>query len=378
MRVALLTNIVPPYRLPVFRSLAETPGWQLRVFANAETESDRSWEVDSGGLDIEVVRSISRVRAGRTLHVPLGLLGALFRFGPDVVVSGELGARSLQAAAYCRLLRVPLVLWHYPTFVRSDEVGAVRRALGRWLLGRARTVVGMGREARFTLRSWGVAGARIFDAPNAHDRETFEKALARLELDAVSRDLHAGLGCRPRIALVAGRLFPMKGVEPLLEAWDLVPSELRRDWTLLFVGSGPLAERVHQARDTHLPGEIVHVPAVQPGDLVELYAAADFLVFPSLADPWGLVVNEAMACGTPVLCSTRAGCAEDLLLPGENGWLADPTDSATFARTLAGAMSCGRRRALGEHARRTVSRFTPEAMADGFRRAIRNALEEED
>ena len=80
MRVALLTNILPPYRVPVFRALAATPGWQLRVLLNARSEFDRSWEVNPDGLDLEIVKSVSLVRGGRTLHIPLGLLGALRRF----------------------------------------------------------------------------------------------------------------------------------------------------------------------------------------------------------------------------------------------------------------------------------------------------------
>jgi glycosyltransferase involved in cell wall biosynthesis len=374
MRVAMLTNILPPYRVPVFRALARTPGWQLRVLLNARSEFDRSWEVDPGGLDLEIVRSVSFVRGERTLHVPLGLFGALRRFGPDVVVSGELGARTLLAWLYCALFGISLVSWFEATRLRAAEAGPLRVALGRFLLSRARSVIGPGREARLVLRGWSVEDARIFDAPNAHDHEAFTKALAALDRDAVHRDLRAGLGCRARIALVVGRLFPIKGIEPLLDAWDRLPSQLRSDWTLLFLGSGPLAPRLERARDTHRPGEIVNVPAVQPGEVIDFYAAADLLVFPSLGDAWGFAVNEAMACGLPVLCSTRAGCAEDLVRPGENGWLGDPLDEDAFSSALLEALTSGRRQRLGERARETAERFTPEVMADGMRRALRHAL----
>jgi glycosyltransferase involved in cell wall biosynthesis len=218
-----------------------------------------------------------------------------------------------------------------------------------------------------------VPDARIFDAPNAHDVETLEKALAALDREPAARMLRAGLATRPRIALVMGRLFPVKGILPLLAAWPRVPSALRRDWTLLFVGGGPLAREVARARAAALPGEIVHVPELQPRELAPFYAAADLLVFPSLGDVWGFAVAEAMACGLPVLCSTRAGCAEELVAPGETGWLADPLDEAAFAAALTEALSCGQRQALGERARARVAPFTPEATAAGLRRAILGA-----
>jgi glycosyltransferase involved in cell wall biosynthesis len=330
--------------------------------------------VDPGGLDLEIVRGVSWVRGGRTLHLPLGLFGALRRFGPGVVVSGELGARTLLAWLYCALFRIPLVIWIETTRLLSATADPLRVALARFLLSRARAAIGPGREARLVLRGWGVEDARIFDAPNSHDHDGFAKALAALDLEAVQRDLRAGLGCRARIALVVGRLVPSKGIAELLDAWDRLPSRLRSDWTLLFLGSGPLASRVEQARDTHRPGEIVRVPAVQPREVIDFYSAADLLLFPSLEDPWGLVVNEAMACGLPVLCSPRAGCAKDLIQPGENGWLADPLDEDAFSSALLEALTSGRRQRLGERARETVRSFTPEAMAEGMRSALRHAL----
>ena len=165
--------------------------------------------------------------------------------------------------------------------------------------------------------------------------------------------------------------FPIKGVAPLLEAWDLLSPELRRDWTLLFVGDGPLEAEVAAARANHAPGEILRLPAVQPEELVELYAAADLLVLPSLGDVWGLVVNEAMACGLPVLCSPLAGAAADLVTPGETGWIADPRDVYALAAGLREALTCGTRRRLGAAARRRVEAFHPEAQAEGFRAALR-------
>lgn len=370
MRVALLTNILAPYRVPVFRTLAATPAWQLRVFVNAQSESDRCWKVDPGPLDVELVRSVSFVRGGRTLHVPLALFGALRRFGPDVVVSVELGARTLLAALYCSLASVPLVIWSYPTRVTAAATPRWRRALAGILLGRARAVIGMGRQARDVLSAWGVDGGRLFDAPNAHDHEACLKALASAEPAAREHSLRAALRCRARIALAVGRLVPSKGIVQLLDAWDRLPTDLRSDWTLLVLGSGPLEAVVKRARDAHPPGAIAHVPAVQPLEVLDFYRSADLLLFPSLADPWGLVVNEAMACGLPVLCSRLAGCADDLLRPGENGWLCDPADPDDLLDALRAALTCGHRRKLGAAARETAERFRPEVMAEGMRRAV--------
>jgi glycosyltransferase involved in cell wall biosynthesis len=377
MRVALVTNIVSPYRAPVFRRLAETPGWRLRIFTSAETEFDRSWNVDSGGLDVVRVRGASLVRRGRTLHLPLALPLALRRFRPELVVSGELGPRSWLALLYCIVARVPLVLWTYPSRTGGQRAQGWQLRLRQALLRRARAVIGMGTQAREALTAWGVPDGAIHDAPNAHDAEGLHKLLARVDPEAARRGLRAGLGCRDRIALYVGRLIETKGVAPLLDVWEDLAPGLRSGWTLLLLGSGPLEEHVRHAVRTHERGEIVHLRAVPESEVAAFYAGADLLVLPSLEETWGVVANEAMACGLPVCGSRLAGCADDLLLEGETGWVFDPRLAHDFTAALLRALDCPDRERLGAQARRHAARFGPDAMADGMRRAIAAAAERE-
>lgn len=376
MRVALATNFVPPYRVPVLRRLAGTPGFELRIFTDAITEFDRSWSVDTGGLDVVRTRGLSWVRRGRTLHVPLGLPLALARFRPDVVVSGELGARSWLALAYCAMARVPLVVWAYPTRAESQRARGLRARLRRELLRRARAVIGMGTQAREALVALGARPDAVHDAPNAHDAEGLRKALAGVDPERARLLLRAGLGCHERVALYAGRLIAPKGVVELLDAWDELAPGLRDEWTLLVLGSGPLEERVRHAARTHRRGEIVHVRAVEAPEVAAFYAGADLLVLPGVLERWGLVANEAMASGLPVCCSRLAGCADDLVREGETGFAFDPRVPEDFAAGLRRALTHPDLERLGRSAARHAARFGPEAMADGMRRAILAAVRE--
>jgi glycosyltransferase involved in cell wall biosynthesis len=365
--------------VPVFRALAATPGWRLRVFLSSGSACP-----ENPGFDVEVVKGVSFERRiasrGRgsapqivTTHLPWGLPGALLRFQPDVVISGELGWRTLLALVLCRLLGAQLVIWSYHSKSSVTSAGIALRVVRRWLLASAAAVIGMGRQARAALEALGVAPARIFDAPNAHDHDAFLEARASVDPDAVRRMLAEGFGCRDKIALVAGRLVPVKGVAPLLGAWERLPEKIRDEWTLLFVGSGLLASMIEEASVAEPDGAIVHVPEVESLQQVDYYAASRLLIFASLADTWGLVVNEAFACGLPVLCSRHAGCADDLLRPGENGWLFDPTEPAEFVSALREALTTPDLERLARGARDTAERFRPEAMAAGFRRAVEHA-----
>ncbi len=112
LRVALLTNFIPPYRLPVFRELARRVG-SLRIFLSTTMEGDRLWQPDFGGLDVRVQRTYTRRSGGpqeapqetKDTHFPLDTIAVLTRFRPDVVISGELGFRTLSAALYCAMHR---------------------------------------------------------------------------------------------------------------------------------------------------------------------------------------------------------------------------------------------------------------------------------
>ena len=194
MRVALVTNILPGYRVPVFRALAATPGWQLRVVLSAGSEQPANH-----GLDVEIVKGFTFERRiesrGRgaaaqlvTAHLPWGLPGALLRFQPDVVISAELGWRTLLALALCRLLGARLVIWSYHSKTSVTSAGRVLRVVRRWLLASAAAVIGMGRQARDALEAMGVEPARIFDAP--HEVKIDERLVAAGEIVALAPGPH--------------------------------------------------------------------------------------------------------------------------------------------------------------------------------------------
>jgi glycosyltransferase involved in cell wall biosynthesis len=122
------------------------------------------------------------------------------------------------------------------------------------------------------------------------------------------------------------------------------------------------------------PGEIALLPALPAHDMPAVHAAADLHVFASLGDTWGVVVNEALACGVPVLCSRLAACADDLIEPGENGWLFDPTDTPGTVEALRIALESDALGRMGERARDTAKRFGPDTMAAGMRRAVDYAV----
>jgi glycosyltransferase involved in cell wall biosynthesis len=143
---------------------------------------------------------------------------------------------------------------------------------------------------------------------------------------------------------------------------------------LVFAGDGASREELAQRAKRLSPGTVCFSGFAQREDLAGLYALAECLVLPTHSDPWGLVVNEAMACGLPIIVSSVAGCSADLVDDGWNGYVVPPRDSGK----LGVAINCVVRRAearqrMSAHSLERIRRNSPEACAEGLAAAAISA-----
>jgi glycosyltransferase involved in cell wall biosynthesis len=360
-KVVVLTNFIAPYRLPVLEALAERVG-DLRVWLSTPMEANRSWRPQWGRLQVEVQRSVTiehpsrhphGYREWQIVHLPYDTLPRLRRARPDIVMSGELGARTAQAALYCLLSSTPLVVWVAVSESSEKGRGLVRRLLRRVLLPRADVVIVNGQSGQRYVRTLGVRSGRIVTVPYTSRPGHIaipEKPVRRV----------------PRHLLYVGQLIERKGIVPFVAAlgrWGRRhPYE---QVTLEIVGEGP--DSAHLAA-LGLPDNVAlrcsgHLPYER---MAEAYAKASLLAFPTLADEWGVVVNEAMAAGLPVLGSIYSQAVEELVEDGVSGWVFRPDDpeevDAVLDRVLRlGAADLAR---MGTAAREAVRFLTPEFAAD--------------
>ena len=133
--------------------------------------------------------------------------------------------------------------------------------------------------------------------------------------------------------ICVGRLVPKKNVQNLLNAWKFVEDNNRSN-TLVILGDGPLLKDL-KAFAQSIGLQKVTFLGVVPNDKIPQYLyEADAFIAPSLYESWGLVVNEAMAAGLPVLLSDKINAAHTLLKDGVNGYIFDPADEAAMQQKL--------------------------------------------
>ena len=173
-----------------------------------------------------------------------------------------------------------------------------------------------------------------------------------------------------RYFLNVGRLIRAKGVFDLLEAYANLDEETRAAVGLVFVGEGDARGELIKRASSIRPGTVKFSGFVQKDQLAEFYALADALVFPTHSDPWGLVVNEAMACSLPVIASNVAGCVSDLIEDGWNGFVVPVSDLRKISSSMELlAEGDDLRRQMGERSLQRIQEYSPDACAAGIAKA---------
>ena len=329
MKLALLTNMIAPYRLPLYSALADQ--YDLLLLHGGKEANRDSWNGLEGALpNARVVRAWGwqfrhekringEVFDEKFIHVTPGFIWHLFRFRPDAIISSEMGFRSMIALAYGTIFRKPVWICWEGTLHSERNIDPLRKllreAFGLW----AERWITYGQTSTEYLLRLGVPRDGILQSQNAVDEERFKTTA------------EPAWAIQPRpVVLYVGQFIGRKGVASLLNA----AATLQRRggvFSLLLVGSGRDKEALERRARALGLQNVYFQPAQAPERMPSVYRSADVLVFPTLEDVWGLVANEAILSGVPVLCSKYAGCAPELFAQ-EN--IFSPEDLDEFTQKL--------------------------------------------
>lgn len=368
MTICCLEPVLAPYSIPRFRALqALRPDCSVRVMALGATERMREWKVQKQDLGFEYLEAVP----GETVeNIEPRLLAARVRQWLDdcdpqaVVITGYYYPAMRAAAQWARRHgRASVYMGD------SQRVDRPRIALREWLKGwwvrrHYDSAFVAGERAADYLTGMGFPRERIWTGYDVVDNDTIASGAA--DARAAASELRTRLGLPDRFFLFVGRFSDEKNLPRLLEAYaGYRQAAGRQAWGLVMVGRGPQDDLL-QRRAQEIDG-VVFAGFQQADQLPAYYGLASCLVLPSLSETWGLVVNEAMAAGLPVLVSPRCGCVPELVRTGWNGYLCDPLDIAGMTRSMAVISSpAADIDAMGAASRRIVDLYTPETWAQGL------------
>jgi glycosyltransferase involved in cell wall biosynthesis len=321
MKVVLVTNGPAPYRIPALNKTAATPGIHLHVIFCCHREPNRGWNLPAIEFDCTYLRERFTTVNGRYIHNNPDVIAALRRLAPDVVITDGFNPTHLYAFAYAWFKRLKHVPMTDGTYQSEKALSVIHKRIRRIVFAKSHAFVSAAMGGKQLYESYGIPGERCFRSCLCVGNSHF------LDHGAHENDRFDFIFC--------GRIEPEKAPLFALDVALEVANRLARKVKILFVGAGSLEQQAKDkaASNPDLLEARFHGFARQD-DLPALYRSAKVFLFPTLADVWGVVANEACASGLPVLVSPHAGVAGELVLDGQNGYICDLDASLWAERAI--------------------------------------------
>ena len=386
MKVAIIFDNFGPYHRARLRA-ASRAGTLLAVELHRHSR-EYAWEHSTGPEGFSAVTLGASARGGLAAHIGQARrLGQVLRiFGPECVfVPGWSRAYSWAALGWCRANRVAAVVMS-----ETAEHDSARCAWKEWVKGKiiklcSGALVGGAPHAEY-IAKLGLPSDGIFQGYDVIDNTYFAQAAqaARSRAAELRREFHLP----QRYFLACARFIERKNLRAVLDAYaqycravgsanaEMCAGSGSRPWSLVVLGDGEqrlMLERT--VRALGLEDRVLLPGFKQYRELPVYYGLADVFVHASTSEPWGLVVNESMACGLPVLVSCRCGCVANLVRAGVNGFTFDPRNVEELAKLLVRTWDIqSQLPAMGNLSARIISNWGPDRFAESVRRAAEHAV----
>ncbi len=374
MKILLVTNLCSHYRVPVYEIISKHNDAKFIFYSEgSENYFDRSNTLKIGNFQGEYLKGF---RLFPKFRITPGLIKYLTLFDYDCLILGFVGRFSIPISFFIAkvIRRKPIVCWIGMWTHPHSLFHRLTFHLTRFLYRKSDAVVVYGTHSKAYLESLGVNGERIFCAWNSVDNKIFDREVAPAEKEAL-REL-IGIADE-KIVLYVGRLTASKGLIYLLRAAAMLRDSQNVKLKFLLIGHGDQEDELKQKVEELGLSNVLFVGYMKNDSLVALYSLSTVMVLPSITwkgekEPWGLVCNEAMIQGCPVIATDAVGAAVGGLIDnGIEGLVVKEKDPSSLAAAIKEITGNERLRSEMSAACKKKMRFwNPEFQYGGIQQAL--------
>ena len=367
IRVAMVTNIPAPYRLPVYEGMAAEKDIDLKLFYCSGKEPDRAWELAEIDIPVQYLRERYITFSGRFIHINPDVWTALKAFKPDVVITTGFNPTHLIAVAYARWHGARHIAMTDGTFSSEKKLSFIHRIVRRFVYAGTQAFVGASEGSFELFSSYGIDRKRMFKSHLCANNSAFlSQSATQKRYDFI----------------FCGRFEAVKNPLFALDVAYETANRLGRKVSLMFVGSGQMEGVMMQRALTMLDQVEVSFPGfATQAELPQRYMSARIMLFPTSWDPWGVVANEACAAGLPVLVTPDSGAAGELVQHERNGFVlplllerwVDASVSLLQDDTLYERMSVASRNAVADYSYSNAAMGLAQAVRFAWGRCWRQS-----
>ncbi len=295
------------------------------------------------------------------------------RFNPRcVAINGWWDNGAIAALEHCNISKIPAVVMSESQSTDGKR-NAFKEAIKRSIVsGFSAGLVGGKSHAQY-LAHLGMPKKAIFRGYDCVDNDFFETECARLRKN--SAELRLDLNLPKPFFLASARFIAKKNFVRFVEAYAHYRKAVDEPWDLVLLGDGEERTEIEGVIARYEISSAVHLPGfLQLHQLTSYYALAEAFVLPSTHEQWGLVLNEAMACGLPVLASSECGSTREMIRNNENGLVFDPFDLYQMMDCLVRIHKEPEQAIrMGQEGQKTVQQFGPKQFKTGIWKAVEAA-----
>jgi len=371
-KIIIVHNIIAPYKVALFNELSKLiPNFEV-IFV-AEKEKRRDWEIDYKAIEFQyTVLFRGSLDDLNNYSIARKTWTKLKELNPDTtIICDYSNIFGWSALFWAKINNSDLIFWLSSTF-EDRKHSKIKEFLKHYFLKHFDIGLAPGSRTKYYYQTMGMDASKIINTGYGVNNEYFLNAYNKYNREKYL--LYEQLRIKNQNNFIyIGRFAQEKNLLTLIRSFSRLKNN---NWGLLLLGDGPQKENLQMyIKNNQLEDKVLLPGFIQQAEIVKYLITSNVFVLPSLSEPWGLVVNEAMLCQLPVIVSTKCGCQPELVQEGLNGFSFEPNDELILTKIMQEFVNGSyNMKYMGETSLSIVKRHSPSVIAQNIVSGIKDYI----